>query len=90
MTVLEATLSMMLKTGLKPLLVKYMMFPLKVAIFDSSFKSLTGVARISLDDHYYITKTYVFPSIDLIGDFPVNSTYMVPSIVFSVTCYKNR
>ena len=69
LTVLEATLSMMLKTGLKPLLVKYMMFPLKVAIFDSSFKSLTGVARISLDDHYYITKTSVFPSMTWLGIF---------------------
>ena len=41
---------MMLNTGLKPLFVNYVMFSLKVAIVDSFFKFLTGVARISLDD----------------------------------------
>ena len=46
---LEATLSMMLKTGLKPPFVQYVMFSLNVAIVDSYFKYFTGVARIALD-----------------------------------------
>ena len=47
---LDATLSMMLKTGLNPLFVKYVMFSLKVPIMDLSFKYFTGVARIPFDD----------------------------------------
>ena len=47
---------MMLKTGLKPLLVKYGMLSLNVAIVDLSLKYLTGVARIALDDQSYSTK----------------------------------
>ena len=70
---------MMLKTGLKPLLVKYGMFFLNIAIVDSSLKYFTGVSRIALDDQSYSTKNSVFPSIDLIGNFLVKLTYMVPS-----------
>ena len=44
LTDLEATLSMLLNTGLKILFVKYVMFSLKVAIMDSSFKYFTGVS----------------------------------------------
>ena len=50
LTAVEATLPMMLKTGLKPLFVKYVMFSLKVAIVDISVKSFTGVSRIAFDD----------------------------------------
>ena len=71
---LEATLSMMLNTGLKPLFVKYVMFYFKVAIVNSSFKFKTGIARVELDDQSYSTKMAVFPSIELIGNFPVKST----------------
>ena len=63
---LEATLQMMLNTGFKPLFVKYVMFSFKVAIIDSLFKIITGVARISLDYQSYSTKMDVFNSIDLI------------------------
>ena len=73
-TDLEATLPMMLKTGLKPCFVKYVIFSLKISIVDSSFRFLTGVARKSLDNQLYRTKMAVFPSIDLIGNFPVKST----------------
>ena len=38
LTALEATLSMMLKTGLKPLIVKYVIFYLKVDIINAYFK----------------------------------------------------
>ena len=48
-TDLEATLSMILKTVLKPLFVKYAIFFLKFAIVDESFKSFTGVAKITFD-----------------------------------------
>ena len=88
--VLEATFSMMLKNSLKPLLVTYVMFSLKVAIVDVSFKYFTGVDGIAFDDHLYSTKMVVFPSIDLIGNLPVKSTYMVPSFRFSVAWYANR
>ena len=37
LTALEATLTMMLKTILKPIFVKYVMFSLKVATVDVSF-----------------------------------------------------
>ena len=70
-TTLEATLSMMLKTGLKPLSFKYIMLSLDVATIDFPFKSFTGVARMSLDDQLYTTRVDVFTLIDLNGDFPV-------------------
>ena len=41
---------MRLKTGLKPMFGKYVMFYLKGAIVDASFKSFTGVARITFYD----------------------------------------
>ena len=69
LTAMEATLSMMLKTGLKPIFVKYVMFYLNAAIVDSPFKYFTGVSRIALDYQLHITKMAVFPSIDLIGNF---------------------
>ena len=90
MTDLEASLSMMLKTGLKPLSVNYVIFSLKVDIVDVSFKYFIGVARIAFDDQLYITNIDVIPYIDQIGYFPVKSTYMVPFFGFSVTLYANR
>ena len=78
MTALEATFSMMLKYGLKPLFVRYVMFDLEVFILEVSVKYFTGVSRIVFDYQSYITRIDVFPSIDLIGNFLVKSTYMVP------------
>ena len=49
LTALKYTLSMILKTGLKPLFVKYVMFSLKVSIVDESLKYFIGVARIAFD-----------------------------------------
>ena len=46
-TAFEATFSLMLKNGLNTILVKYVMFYLKVTIMDVYFKSFTGVARIA-------------------------------------------
>ena len=62
---------MMLKSGLKHLFVKYMMFSLNVAIVEVSVRYFTGVANIAFDDQSYITKISVFPSLDLIENFPV-------------------
>ena len=90
LTALEDTLSMVLKTGLKPLFVKYVMVYLKVSIVDVSFKYFTGVARITFDDQSYKSNIAVFASIDLIANFPVKSTYMVPFFGFSVAWYANR
>ena len=90
LTALEATLSLMLKDGLKPLFVKYVMFSLKVDIVDVSFKYFNVVARVAFYYQLYSTKTDVFPYINQIGDFPVKSTYMVPFFGFSVAWYANR
>ena len=90
LTDLEAKFSIMSKTGLKPLFVKYVMFSLKVAIVGVPFKSFTGVASIALDYQSYITKIAVFPSFDMIGDFPVKSTHMVPFFGLSIIWYANR
>ena len=90
LTDLEDTLSMVLKTSLKPLLVKYMMLSLKIAIVDSSFKYFIGVVRIAFCDQSYSIKVSVCSSIDIIGNFPVKSTYMVPYFGFSVAWYANR
>ena len=68
-TNLEAKLLMMLKTGLKPLFVKYGMFSLKLTIVYSYFKYLTDVARIALDEQSYIANMAVLLSIELIVNF---------------------
>ena len=81
---------MILKTFLKPLFFKVCDFYLKVAIVDVSYKYFTGVAKISFDDQSYSTKISVFPSINMVGDFPVKLTYMVTFLGFSVTWYTNR
>ena len=64
------------------------MFSLNVAIVDVSFKYFTGVSRIAFYDQ--CNNIAVFPSIDLIVNFLVKSTYMVPFFGFSVTWYANR
>ena len=46
LTALESDFSIMLKIGLNPLFVKYVIFPLNVAIVDASFESFTFFARI--------------------------------------------
>ena len=47
LTALEATLSMMLNTGLKTLFVMYVIFSLRVVIVELSVKYFTGVDRIA-------------------------------------------
>ena len=74
LTDFEAKFSIMSKTGLKPLFVKYVIFSLKVDIVDVSFKYFNGVARVAFYYQSYSTKTDVFPYINQIGDFPVKST----------------
>ena len=73
----------MLNTGLKPRFVSYVMFSLKVAIFEVSVGSFTGVANIPFYDQSYTTNIALFLSIDLIGNFPVKSTY---GAIFRVWC----
>ena len=90
LTDLEAKLSMMLNTDLKPLFVRYVMFSLKAAIIEVSDKYFTGVANIAFYDQSYCTNISVFPSINMVGDFPVKLTYMVTFLGFSVTWYTNR
>ena len=71
LTILEDTLSMMLKTGLKPPLVKYVILSLNFAIVDLSFKYFIGVSRIAFDYQSYSIKFSVFTSIEVIGGFLV-------------------
>ena len=79
----------MLNTGLKPRFVSYVMFSLKVAIFEVSVGSFTGVANIPFYDQSYTTNIALFLSIDLIGNFPV-SQHMVPFFGFGVAWYVKR
>ena len=71
LTALDATLSMMFKTGLKSLFISNMMFSLNVKIVEVSVKYFTGVSNIVFDDQSYSTKISVLPSLDLIGNFPL-------------------
>ena len=71
MTDFEATLSMMLKTGLKPLFVRYVMFSLNVAIVEVYVRSFTGVANITFDNQLYSTNIAVLLSLDMIRKFPM-------------------
>ena len=71
MTDFEATLSMMLKTGLKPLFVRYVMFSLNVAIVEVYVRSFTGVANIAFDNQLYSTNIAVLLSLDMIRKFPM-------------------
>ena len=75
---------MMLNTSLKPLFVRYVIFSLNVAIVEVSVKYFTGVANIAFDDQLYSINNSVFPYIDMVGKFPVKSTYMVPFWGFGV------
>ena len=84
LTALEDKLSMMLNTGLKPFLVKYVMFYFKVAIVDSSFKYFTGVARIALDDQSYSTKNLYFLILNRLG---VSGEVNVYGTFFLVYCH---
>ena len=71
LTDLEATLSMMLNTVLKPLFFRYVMFSSNVAIVEVSVQYFTGVYNIVFDGQSYSTNIDVFPTIDIIGNFPV-------------------
>ena len=75
---------MMLKTGLKPLFVRYGMFYLNVAIIEVYVRFFTGVANTSFEDQSYSTKISVLLSLDIIGNFPVWLTYIVQFFGFMV------
>ena len=83
---LVATLSMILYTGLNPLFDRYVMFFLKHSTILSTFASLIGVARMALDYQSYNMNISVIPRIDVIGNFPVKSAYIVP---FFLSTYPN-
>ena len=87
---LEYKLSMMLNTGLNNIFVRYVMFYLNVAIVEVSVKSFTGVSNISFNGQSYTTKISVFPSIDMIDNLPVKSTYRVPFFGLRVAWYAKR
>ena len=70
----EATLSMMLRMGLKPLFVRYAIFCLKQLTIVYSDIVFTGVVSISFVVQSYTMKIATMPSMDLIGNFPVKST----------------
>ena len=63
---------------------------LNVAIVDLSVKYFTGVAGILFDYQSYSKKIAVFRSIDLIGDFPVKSTDLVPFFGLKEAWYVER
>ena len=89
MTTLEAMLSMMLNTSLKPLFVRYVMFSLNVVIVEVCVKYFNGVSNIAFNDQSYRTNIFAFPSIGLSDNFPVKSTFMVPFFGFRVAwCVK--
>ena len=71
LTAFEATLYMMLNTGLKPLFVRYLMFSFNIAIVEISVRSFTGIANIKFYDQLYSTKIAVLPFLDLIRNFNV-------------------
>ena len=71
LTALDATLSMILKTGLKPLFVRYVMFSLNVVIVEVSVRSFTGVAKIAFYNQLYSTNIAVLLSLDMIRKFPM-------------------
>ena len=75
---LVATLSMIFYTGLNHLLAIYVMFCLKHSSIVSAFASLICVARMALYVQSYMMNIIVIPCIDVIGNFPVNSEYIVP------------
>ena len=77
------TLYMILYTGLNPLFSRYVMFCLKHSTIVSSFASLIGVARMALDVQLYMMNIAVIPCIDVIGNFPVKSVYIVPSFLYT-------
>jgi hypothetical protein len=63
----------MLKLGLKPRFVRYIMFVRNASTIDVSLMSFPGVARIAFDVQSYRMKMDVMPSIDLSGNLPVKS-----------------
>ena len=71
-------LSMILKTGLKTIFARYVMFSLNVEISEVSVRSFTGVANILFANQSHSTNITVFPSLYLVGKFLVYSTYIVP------------
>ena len=78
---LVSTLSMILYTVLSPLFARYSMFCLKHSTNVSAFDYFIGVDRMALDVQSYMMNIAVIPCIDVIGNFPVNYAYIVPSFL---------
>ena len=58
---------------------------LKNSTIVSAFASLIGVAKMALDVQSYIMNIAVIPCIDVIGNFPVKSAYIVPSFFIHIS-----
>ena len=67
---------------MNPLFVRYVIFCLKQLTIVSSAIFFTGVARIAFVVQSYMMKIGTIPSMYLIGDLPVNSTYIIPYFLF--------
>ena len=70
-TAFVASLSMILKTGLKFRLFKYFMFVLNAATVVSFFNFFSGVARMALEDRSQSMKIVVLPSMERMMKLPV-------------------
>ena len=81
-TAFDATSLIMLRMGLNPLFVRYVICCLKHLTIVSSAIFFTGVARIAFVVQSYMMNFTTIPSMDLIGNLPVKSTYIVPSFIF--------
>ena len=86
---LVATLSMILYTGFNPLFDRYVMFFLKHSTIVYAFASLICVTRMALDVQSYMMNISVIPCVDVIGNFPVKSVYIVPSFLSIYTNVMN-
>ena len=79
----NATLSMILKLGLNPLLVMQLMWVWKSLIIVSYLVYFIGSAKIAFVVQLYRMKMEMYTSMLLMGKFPVFSTLIVPSFLFT-------
>ena len=81
MTAAVATLSMMLYDGLNPRFAKYAMLCLKASTMVSLFAFAMGCARIAFVVQSYKMNNACIPCIEVMGNFPVKSAYIVPTFL---------
>ena len=81
MMAFDAMLSRILKRGLNPLLVRWLIFSLNTLIIVSSFVFGIASAKILFELQSYMMNIVTISSIDLTGNLPVQSIYVVPSFV---------